>query len=241
MDTIISSVKTYCRDEDKSVVVTAFSKCKKKNVSVCVKTSDDGIAAVEAFLFFRRTYGGEITLIQLEDANNYTSEIRRIGVLSNELLGNFLTADNKELVACFISCCDVESGDLLTDISSAEKELLQFETSCNTASGVPLFGYTCIRDTGAILTADNIKDNHASIWKSHLFFESTGMDFCEMQFFMRLSKSNDMELVLYCTFLMCLWGQYECRYPYTLYCKIKSRCFEDDRFTSHEIKSLLNR
>ena len=65
METITGSIFTYEKPEGSKIVVTAFLEGLKRQIKICVKTTDFGVAAVDAFLYFERLYKEKVKLQQL--------------------------------------------------------------------------------------------------------------------------------------------------------------------------------
>lgn len=180
MKTIQGSFFTYDKFEDSKIMVTAFSEKLNQQIKICVKTTDFGVAAVDAFLYFERLYKGKVELQQLEYLCGEYSGSVNVSILSNELLNNYLTSDNKELVACFISLCDIDSCEQNQDLATAENILLQDEVFWNTVRREPVFDYSYNKENGALLTIEIIQKRYSHIWNNYLFTEKTNMFYEEL-------------------------------------------------------------
>lgn len=148
------------------------------------------------------TYSGES---QVE----YDTE--RLGPLEEKCLAMFdwRIAD---LVNLFVEQ-EFSSSEIRT-----EAELLLEEISCNSVNGKIIKTCHGISESGIQISVDEIKERCSYIWKSHLFIESTGMDFMDIQFYWKLrDKITDPDELLFWTFRLCAWGEYENPFPYTLY------------------------
>ena len=195
---------------------------------VLVHAADVGIAVVEAYLHLRRehpevSYYAELAEYSFDNPY-WGGNTKKINLISNELLANYLTVENKLLVACFISLCD--HNDPAADLEQAEERLLEHELNCNRVNG-ELYLYDYTKDGGALLTVADIKDRYRSIWKSFIFVESMNFGFAAMMDFDSLSEDTlEAEELLFWTYLMCFYGRYSCYYPYTLYLYIKKGTFD---------------
>ena len=218
-----SRIKTRGFVEFYDFYEVVFENSDEQPVTIKVNANDSGIAVVEAYLYLKNTnpnqryYGKSIQYIPADSADNYDIEI--ISKASNILLSEYLTEKNKLLVACFISLCNEDStADTIEEI---EKELLTTEISYNTIEGT-LYHYHYTIEDGAQLSLVDIKERCNYIWSSYLFLESLDAEFILDNEFNRLRDAvfNPEEL-LFWTFLMCLLGQYDCQYPYTLFLRIR--------------------
>lgn len=218
-----SRVKTYASIEPDDFYEVVFENADKLPVTVKVNANDSGIAVVEAYLYLKNKnpaqchHAKSVQYISANHTDNYDATI--ISKASNILLSGYLTEKNKMLVACFISLCNEDStADTIEEI---ERELLETEIACNTVDG-ELYHYHYTEKNGAQLNIDDIKEKCTYIWKSYLFLESLDADFWFDNEFYRLSDSvAEPEELLFWTFLMCLFGQYDCQYPYTLFLRIR--------------------
>ena len=201
----------------------AFENSDEQPVTIKVNANDSGIAVVEAYLYLRNTnpdqyhYAKTVQYIPTNPADSYDVEI--ISKASNILLSEYLTEKNKLLVACFISLCNEDSA--ADTVEEIEKELLTTEIACNTIEGTLYHYHYTIKD-GAQLSIVDIKERCNYIWSSYHFLESIDAEFIFDNEFNRLrdAVANPEEL-LFWTFLMCLLGQYDCQYPYTLFLRIR--------------------
>lgn len=195
---------------------------------VLVHAEDVGVAVVEAYLHLRRehpevSYYAELAEYSFDNPY-WHGNTKKIDMISNALLANYLTVENKLLVACFISLCD--HNDPAADLEQAEERLLEHELNCNRVDG-ELYLYDYTKDGGALLTVADIKDRYCSIWKSFVFVESMDFGFAAMMDFDSLSEDTlEAEELLFWTYLMCFYGRYSCYYPYTLYLYIKKGTFD---------------
>lgn len=114
--------------------------------------------------------------------------------------------------------CTSEGIDTIAQLYECERER-------NSSYGKVLCGYTSTMETCAQLTTEQIKNIFHYIWKDYRFFESTGADFATMQFILRLKETEDPIELLFWSFRLCAWGQYDNMLPYTLY-----RCIVDEKF-----------
>lgn len=224
-----SRMKTCGSADPDDFYTVVFEKSNGQGVTVKVSTNNSGIAVVEAFLYLKKTnpdhcyYARSVQYIPPDPANIYHIEV--ICKASNILLSNYLNESNKLLVACFISLCNEDSS--ADTIEEIERELLAAEIGCNTVDG-ELYHYHYTEEDGAQLSIDDIKTRCSYIWGSYLFLEGLDTDFAFDNAFFRLRDSVDHpEVLLFWTFLMCLFGRYECQYPYTLFLRIKENSYAD--------------
>ena len=130
-----------------------------------------------------------------------------------------ITLTNADLVYLFLDEeCTYEGIDTITKLHECERKR-------NSSNGEALNGYAATMQTGAQLSTQQIKNIFHYIWKDYLFFESTGVDFATMQFILRLKEIEDPIELLFWSFRLCAWGEYDNVLPYTLY-----RCIVDERF-----------
>lgn len=223
-----SNLRTGIELTDESLFEVVLRDPDGQRVSVSVHTADVGIAVVEAYLHLRRehpevSYYAELAEYSFDNPY-WGGNTKKIDMISNELLANYLTVENKLLVACFISLCD--RNDPAADLEQAEERLLERELNCNRVDG-ELYLYDYTKDGGALLTVADIKDRYRSIWKSFIFVESMNFGFAAMMDFDSLSEDTlEVPELLFWTYLMCFYGRYSCYYPYTLYLYIKKGTFD---------------
>lgn len=238
-----SNLHTHERIETYDIYKVTFSTLDGQKLSIKVNTTDYGIAVVEAFLFLQSqnqttTYQADtVQYIPIDSNDSYETET--ISAASNYLLHNHLHENNKVLVACFISLCNDDSTS--NNIKQAECELLETEHSCNTVND-HFVHYKYNNDIGVQLSVDDIKKSCSYIWNSYLFCERVGFKYDSLQEFKQLEKDvRNPEELLFWTFLMCFYGQYDCHYPYTLYTRIKENAYDlfllNSKYTSllHDI------
>lgn len=142
----------------------------------------------------------------------------KIGQLEKNVMNHF---DKKiaDLVYLFLNEeCTSEGIDTIS-------KLFEYEMSCNTSSGKLIYDYSATLETGAQLTIDYIKNRFNYIWKDYLFIESTDLHFDALQFYYHLEKTEDPLELLFWSFRLCAWGNYDNKLPYTLY-----KCIVDERF-----------
>ncbi len=203
MKTIKAMLKTYRDAELYKVTGSCFGSDELLEVSV--ESSDIGIAALTAYLYFKSKGAVSPRLVSVEGE---LGDCYVIGDLSNELLANHLEIENAPLIAAFISLC--EFGWLCEGrpIEVLEEELRQLEIRSNTAAsdGKPVCGYKC--DEGKLFSpsVDEIKARQSYVWKSYIFKESTDMSLEQLRAFDFASNLTDADGFLYITYLMCLWG-----------------------------------
>lgn len=157
------------------------------------------------YKFKVKTYAGESHV-------EYDTEC--LGPLEEKCLAMFdwRVAD---LVNLFVEqeFCNSDEGGIRT-----EAELLLYEVSCNSVNGEIIKTCHGISESGIQISVDEIKERCSYIWKSYLFVESTGMDFMDIQFYWKLRDNiTDPDELLFWTFRLCAWGEYENPFPYTLY------------------------
>ena len=221
--TIKSTYKTHTAVESDEFYEVVFASAGGQPVAVQVNANDSGIAVVEAYLHLQSVAPGDYYAQTVRDLSDGPHEVEAIDKASNILLAEHLTEQNRLLVACFISLCNgCCAGDTAEEVA---RELLNAEINCNTVNG-ELYHYRYTREEGAQLSIGDIKKRCGYIWQSHLFLE--GMDVCFgfLREFYRLESSvKDPQELLFWTFLMCLFGGYDCQYPYTLFLCIKENRF----------------
>lgn len=223
-----SNLRTGIELTDESLFEVVLRDPDGQRVSVSVHTADVGIAVVEAYLHLRRenpavTYYAEIAKYTF-NVPLWRGNTKKIDMISNELLANYLTVENKLLVACFISRCNY--NDPAADLEQAEERLLERELNCNRVNG-ELYLYDYTKDGGALLTVADIKDRYRSIWKSFIFVESMDFGFAADRDYYSLSEGPvEAEELLFWTYLLGFYGLYDCFYPYTLYLYIKKGTFD---------------
>lgn len=155
------------------------------------------------YKFDIKTYNGTV---QAE----YDTE--RLGPLEIKLLEN-MDPRVKELVYLFL-----EEGVFEEYGMTTEEELLKYEADCNTADGKVISECSGIGKNGIAISTEQLKRLFSSIWKSHLFVESSMLDFMDMQFHWKLKETvEDPDELLFWTFRFCAWGDYRNYLPYTLY------------------------
>ena len=236
-----SNLNTYERAEKEDIYEVVLVSSDDKMTSVCVNTTDCGIAVVEAYLFLKqenpklayRAKSAQYT--PLNSTSFYDPEL--IDNASNHLLSNYLCEANKTLVACYISLCNDDIYETSTE--AIEHTLLQTEISHNTVNGRP-YHYAYKEGYGAQLTIENIETRCSYIWKSYVFCERINLDFMSLNDFRKLSENiQNPEELLFWTFMMCFYGQCDCNYPYTLFIKIKENTFAP-YLSGNQYQSLIN-
>lgn len=241
-ETVIKSNLHTCEHvKDEDIYEVIFHTSHNQTFSVKVNTTDCGIAVVEAYLFVQHqipTILRHTETIQYI-SNNSTQKVESIGLASKYLLQNHLHENNKILVACFISLCNKDSTT--KNFELIEHELLESELSGNIANGNFLH-YNYDRNMGVQFTINDIMKRCSYIWNTYLFTESVDFDFSCLKEFTQLKNDlSEPEELLFWTFLMCFYGQYDCYYPYTLYLRIKEDSYikflTDTKYPSlmHEI------
>lgn len=113
-------------------------------------------------------------------------------------------------------CLFLEEESTGEEIVTPE-QLFERERARNYADGKALYGYTATLEHGAQLTTTQIKNIFHFIWKSPLFWESTGMGFGMIRLFRELERTDSPDELLFWSFRFCAWGGYDNPLPYTLY------------------------
>ena len=220
---IFARIKTHRSWEDEDLFEVLFTAETLPMLTVTVCATDESIAAVEALLHLRkerdmRPY--QVKLVRCVTAGADDPDwVTVFSSACNYLLTHHLREENMILVACFLSLCNWNMpGD---DLAAIEKELLRQELRCNCVEKT-LYHYDYTEAGGAKLTPKQILFRCGHIWTSYLFAESLGLLLGPMVAMEKVVKTvTDPEELLYWTFLLSFYGQYDCLYPYTLFLRIK--------------------
>lgn len=199
-EVITSNMRTFREAKADEIFTVLFRyQSNQQEIALRIQTTEIGIAVVEGYLYLKSiTPACEYRAVSVE----YPAlDIEMIREPSNILLAH-LDEDNSILVAAFISLFNTDST--ATDIKEIERELKKAEESY------------CEQDCRNV---DDVKTAYRYIWKTYLFIESTGMvDFCTVNNFKELRDSvSDPHELLFWSVLLCFWGGYDGKHPYSLF------------------------
>ncbi len=181
-----------------------------EGVELSALATDAGIAAVEAFEYLHQQHRS-VRLLSCRTQTGLRDDCY-IDDLSHRLLLQ-LHRDNRYLVAAYLSAwCGCIQPPTVQAIQAREQIL-------NT-----------VWDTGKSMLPDpmeprQILSRHRHIWHSYLFTESTDPPLEARREMAACAASSDPLLIWYWTFMLSLWGQYECYFPARLYEAILTDAF----------------